>query len=116
MGFSPPNSLFFAFKQRDSDTISPKRNIPLAGKGERDGVWGEVVTLSIDKRDKPFYILIRHAGDFTFVINRKQCYLNRIIFTLNDIECDNTSSPLLPFPFEAMAIRTLRVPLPKSDP
>ena len=23
-----------------SDTISPKRNIPLADEGERDGVWG----------------------------------------------------------------------------
>ena len=27
---------------------------------------GEVITLSIDQRDEPFYILIRHAGDFTF--------------------------------------------------
>ena len=28
------------------DTISPKRNIPLAGEGERNGVWGwnELVT------------------------------------------------------------------------
>ena len=27
-------------KKETSDTISPKRKIPLAGEGERDGVWG----------------------------------------------------------------------------
>ena len=27
-------------KYERTDTISPKRNIPLAGEGERDGVWG----------------------------------------------------------------------------
>jgi hypothetical protein len=51
---------------------------PVKGKGmvyEDEGI-----TLSIDKRDEPFYILIRHAGNFTFVINGKQCYLNKIIF------------------------------------
>lgn len=66
---------------------------------ERGMVYrGEVITLSIDQRDEPFYILIRHAGDFTFVINRKQCYLNRVIVVLNEIECDNTSAPALAFP------------------
>ena len=47
---------------------------------------GEAIILSIDKRDEPFDIFICHAGDFTFIINRKQCYLNRIIFVLNNIE------------------------------
>ena len=28
------------FVNEASDTISPKRDIPLAGEGERDGVWG----------------------------------------------------------------------------
>ena len=30
------------FVNEASDTISTKRNIPLAGEGERDGVWGGV--------------------------------------------------------------------------
>ena len=31
-----------------SDTISPKRNIPLAGEGERNGVWGWIKGLSYE--------------------------------------------------------------------
>ena len=72
---------------------------------ERGMVYrGEVITLSIDQRDEPFYILIRHAGDFTFVINRKQCYLNRVIVVLNEIN----SSPNTISTF----IRLLLLPVP----
>ena len=63
---------------------------PVRGRGMVYG--GEVFTLSVDKRDEPFDIFICHAGDFAFVINRKQCYLYRVIFVLNNIECDNTST------------------------
>ena len=72
---------------------------PVRGRGMVYG--GEVITLSIDQRDEPFNILIRHAGDFTLVINRKQCYLNRVIVVLNEIECDNTSAPALAFPLRS---------------
>ena len=47
---------------------------PVRGRGM--GYGGEVITLSIDKRDEPFNILIRHAGDFAFVINRKHYELH----------------------------------------
>ena len=39
-------------------------------------VYGEVFTLSVDKRDEPFDIFICHAGDFAFVINRKHYELH----------------------------------------
>ncbi len=30
----------FIISNETSDTILPKRNIPLAGEGEREGIWG----------------------------------------------------------------------------
>ena len=33
-------ALALNYRNETSDTISQKRNIPLAGEGERDGVWG----------------------------------------------------------------------------
>ena len=60
-------------------------------------VYGdEVITLSIDKRDEPFNILIRHARDFSFVVNRKQCYLNGVIIMLDDIKSNDTGSSAFP--------------------
>jgi hypothetical protein len=65
----------------DIDNINEPSLSPMRGKGMENG--GKAIALSIDKRDEPFNILICHAGNFTFVINRKQCYLNRVIFMLN---------------------------------
>ena len=66
-------------KQQSSYQQNETSLSPVRGRGM---VYGEVFTLSVDKRDEPFDIFICHAGDFAFVINRKQCYLNRVIFML----------------------------------
>ena len=81
------------------------------GKGMVYG--GEVFTLSVDKRDEPFDIFICHAGDFAFVINRKQCYLNRVIFVLNNIVCDNTIALILNV--KRISVRTMRFRIKRKE-
>jgi hypothetical protein len=62
------------------DDETTERKIPLDPEGERERCMElGLFALPIDKRDEPFNILIRHAGDFPFVVNRKQCYLNGVI-------------------------------------